>query len=547
MSAFAVRQLAPEFGPETPIDDQLGDKLAARDHLHVITVRGTVMGRGAGFTLSATAREALSGKVVFSRAIDATTLADVVPAMTQLASGFREALGEHLDAAERTRIALSANLEADHEYAVGVASDDAASVAHLRRALELDPDFPRARSYLATSYGNLGLESEAAKQIQLAVKQMDRLAERDRLKLLGDYYLNVTEDYDRAIDAYEQVLAKWPRNQGALDNVANAYAGRGDSKAALTAGLRAVKVFPRDVAARGNLGVYKILAGDYDGAIAEMKQVNIDLPHPPHTTNQYIALAALLSGHQAEAEPALAACTKADGSTGIGLQADVAIAQGRLAEARRLLATGIAADLAAHNQDGAEIKQVLVAETALRQGDRPAARTAALAVRGEGRQRFYAALVLAELGEDRAALTTAHDLAAEVAPSHRAFGRLIEAEVARAHRKPTDAVVAAQDALHISSSVFGRFLLARALLDAKRYAEAYTELQAVLARRQEAAFDLNDIPSFRYVPPFTYYLAQAQSGLGNADAAKTYAAFLAMMRDPDANDPLVADARKHVK
>jgi len=37
-----------------------------------------------------------------------------------------------------------------------------------------------------------------------------------------------------------------------------------------------------------------------------------------------------------------------------------------------------------------------------------------------------------------------------------------------------------------------------------------------------------------------------QEGLGSPDAPKSYAAFLAMLHDPDADDPLVVDARKHV-
>jgi hypothetical protein len=43
---------------------------------------------------------------------------------------------------------------------------------------------------------------------------------------------------------------------------------------------------------------------------------------------------------------------------------------------------------------------------------------------------------------------------------------------------------------------------------------------------------------------FAYYLARAQQGLGSPDATKSYQAFLAMLHEPDADNPPVADARR---
>jgi hypothetical protein len=105
-------------------------------------------------------------------------------------------------------------------------------------------------------------------------------------------------------------------------------------------------------------------------------------------------------------------------------------------------------------------------------------------------------------------------------------------------------MVAIQDSLRLGDAPLGHYLLARAALDAQLYAEAYSELQACIGRRGEASFDIDDVPTIRYVPAFTYYLAKAQEGLGSADAKKSYAAFLGMMHDPDPADPLVADAHK---
>jgi hypothetical protein len=90
-------------------------------------------------------------------------------------------------------------------------------------------------------------------------------------------------------------------------------------------------------------------------------------------------------------------------------------------------------------------------------------------------------------------------------------------------------------------------LLARAALDAQRFGEANDELRTCVARRGELAVGIDDVPTLRQVPPLTFYLARAQEGLGNREASATYAAFLAMLHDPDPADPLVIEARRHVR
>jgi hypothetical protein len=127
------------------------------------------------------------------------------------------------------------------------------------------------------------------------------------------------------------------------------------------------------------------------------------------------------------------------------------------------------------------------------------------------------------------------------------MAKLIEGESLRVHGKPVDAIIRLQEALALVDSPTGHFLLGRAELDAKRYAEAYSELKRCIARSGQTANGVDDNTGLRYVPPYTYYLAKAQEGLGSPDAAKSYAAFLAMLHDPDASEPLVADARKHVQ
>jgi len=97
------------------------------------------------------------------------------------------------------------------------------------------------------------------------------------------------------------------------------------------------------------------------------------------------------------------------------------------------------------------------------------------------------------------------------------------------------------DALRLDNDALAHLLLARAALDAKHFADAYSELQTCLARRGDLAG-----MGLRYDALVLYELAKAREGLGTADTEAAYRAFLDRMHDPDTDDPLVVDARKHV-
>jgi hypothetical protein len=57
---------------------------------------------------------------------------------------------------------------------------------------------------------------------------------------------------------------------------------------------------------------------------------------------------------------------------------------------------------------------------------------------------------------------------------------------------------------------------------------------------------LDDVPSARYLPPVTYYLARVQEGLGSAVAPASYETFLSVKKAAEPFDPLVADARRRL-
>jgi hypothetical protein len=550
LEPVTVQKLATSVGAESAHDPHLAAKVAARDGVRVMTIEGTVTANGAGFDVAFVVTDS-NGKKLFTQSRHAANLGDVVVAASGLADDLRTALGEQLSEHEREQLAVSSSLEADHELAMGRQllqfGDIPGSVSHLTRAVGIDPEFPLGHLYLALALENARRPVDAQGQYRLLLGSLDRMGDRDRLKVLGDYHRAVTEELDRAVSSYEQLLATWPDDLAAATNLALAHQLLGQLAKAVEIGDRVAKEYPWDPAVRANAAVFRLAAGDFNGAIEEVHREEIDLPRPLPIIYQYLEIASLFLSKRPDAIAALDKFAKLDPALALPARADLALAEGRLRDAAALLDRGIADDVAQHNDDALEIKREMLAELKLRRGDKAGARTAAAQVTKQPLRRLQAALVSVAAGDDVRARAVAADFAKELAPSRRAMAKLIEAELLRIHGKPAEAVVALQDALRLTDSPLGHYLLARAALDAKAYPEAYSEPKTCLSRAPEAAFDIEDIPTYRNVPPFTYYLAKAQEALGSKDAKATYQAFVAIVKDADADDPLAADAKAHAQ
>jgi len=79
------------------------------------------------------------------------------------------------------------------------------------KAIEIDPEFAMAYYGLAWCYWTMKYNAEARKYFLLAMKFMDRISERERLRIQGDYYVQ-SEIYDKAIEVYKKLLELYPED-----------------------------------------------------------------------------------------------------------------------------------------------------------------------------------------------------------------------------------------------------------------------------------------------------------------------------------------------
>lgn len=97
------------------------------------------------------------------------------------------------------------------------------SIQLMKTAIAIDPKFAMAYKGLASSYANLGYDSEQRKNLKIALELVDRVSDRERYLIEGDYYWLSEETLDKAIKAYNKLLELYPDDSTANINLAIIY------------------------------------------------------------------------------------------------------------------------------------------------------------------------------------------------------------------------------------------------------------------------------------------------------------------------------------
>ena len=90
------------------------------------------------------------------------------------------------------------------------------SIESLGKAIAQDPGFAMAYRKIAHAYGNSGKPNESKKYLQKAMELAERLTEKEKLLIQGDYFGYTEVDYNKAIDAYEKLIELYPESDEAI-------------------------------------------------------------------------------------------------------------------------------------------------------------------------------------------------------------------------------------------------------------------------------------------------------------------------------------------
>ena len=82
----------------------------------------------------------------------------------------------------------------------------------MEKAVALDPDFAMAWRSMAVNYGNMEYYNEQIQSMKKAMELLDRVSERERLLITGQYYNLREKTWPQAIEAYQQALRLYPND-----------------------------------------------------------------------------------------------------------------------------------------------------------------------------------------------------------------------------------------------------------------------------------------------------------------------------------------------
>ena len=542
------------------------DERVTKDVAHEICLRegvkamltGSISSLGSHYVITLEAVNAQTGDSLDREQVEAESKEQVLKSLDKAASSLREKLGESIGSVQKFATPLEAattsSLDALKEYSLGQAAhsrfDDDAAIPHLKRAVEIDPNFAMAWAVLGVAYNNNTDTRKAAECLQKAFDLKDRTSEREKFYISGHYYDTLKRQADQATQILEQWKQTYPRDDVPRDNLALLYSSHGQPEKALANASEALQHDPKDPFAYQNLASAYLSLNRYDEAKAVAEQA-ISQKVDPWSIHIVLADLAFIRGD------ADALRLQVEHSAGrpeepiiVLIQSDSECAQGKIKQAQQDYARAFLASQSRGYKDfGASVLES-EADCDAEVGFLPEARqqvAAALAGSGDSDSRAAAAYVLARVGDDAHAQKLADDLAKE-SPDDTLLNHvslpLVRAVLSLEHNQPPQAIAQTESAVPYElggvprgSGYFPNYVRGEAFLRSHDGGEAAAEYQKILDHRG--------------VNPSTVLYSLAHLGLGRAyalqgDTAKAKAAyqdFFAAWKDADPDVPILKTAR----
>jgi len=539
--------------PHDHVLDDATAKLAAQRKAIAVIVRGAIEKTNHAYKIRIEMYDAATGKTLASGAATGATPDAALAEVPVLAAKLRIALGDTKNEqalVTAMRAATPRTAVAAHELSLANEASKQGDLklarAHAESALAQDPDLGLAHVAIAIAAYNSSDHQSAQDIFRRAMSHVGHMTDHERRKLMSTYYA-IIGNVDKAIEEMTATVDTYPFDEATISNLAVSYSYKRDWTKALAMSQRAVELAgPGAAPPIGNHAVFLLYSGDVAGAI-ETARVGFEKFPAFERFAAVRAMAELVLGKPDEARRDWSAMKNNAGESGRGL-ADLALYEGKLADAQQILVPAIAADKAARNVSGMALGLAMLAEAQLLAGKASAARrtleTAAAASKEVAIQ-FHVARLYTVLGDEKAVIAIQRKLASDIGLEPRLTAAMLAAEL-ELHRKHAQAAVLRfEEAKTLLDTWYVHYGLLRAYLAAGAYPEAFSESEICLRRRGEAAaIFVDESPTYRMMAPVYYYRGRALEGMRSPAAVDAYKQFLDIKSK--GSDPLVADARKRL-
>jgi eukaryotic-like serine/threonine-protein kinase len=521
---------------------------------------GSIAQIGSHYSLVLNVVNCSTGDLIASVQTEIDDKNHVLGGLGQLGTQMRQKLGESLTTIQKYDKPLeqvtTSSLEALKSYTQGFkAQDSATRITYFKRAVELDPNFATAWLGLGLAYSNLGETGISNEYFAKAYSLRDRVSDRERFRIEGDYYLFVTGDTEKAHQTYEQWAQAYPRDFIAYTDLGLIYMGLAQWDKAVATTLEAKRLNPDDQVASSNLVDGYAFANRLDEAKSayeeaiRQKTENADL----HRGRYGVAF---LEGDTADMGWQVAMEVGKPDSEDMLLSAasDTEGYYGRLAKARELSRKAVTAAERDNRKETAALWQVNAALREAEFGNRDQARetaSAAMALAPIHDVQIIGTLTLARAGDAARAEALAADLSKRFPEDtylHHYWLPSIRASNAISRKNPDDAIRLLEDAskyelgqslpqIEVGGLLYPVYVRGEAYLAAGRGSDAAREFQKLVDNRSV----VQNCPLG----------ALAHLGVGRAyalqgDAAKArvaYQDFFALWKDADSDIPILVAAK----
>ena len=390
------------------ITEDVGRELCLRTGSTAL-LGGTISSLGSHYLIELNAVACSTGDTLAKEQGEANRKEDVLKALSRASSSLRTKLGESLPSVQKFNVPIEAttsSLEALKSYSMGIVvgreKGEAPSIPFLKRAIELDPNFPMAYAGLGIVYSNLLQRSLAVEYATKAYQLRDRVSEREKLRISANYFL-ATGEVDKEAQTYELWIANYPRDSVPHGDLGADYVNIGQYDEALAEFQETLRLAPDNVSNYATLGSTYLILNRLDKAGATFDQA---LAHQLDSgfLRQYMYLLAFLRGNAAQMEQqvAWAGGKPGDEDVLLSMQSDTEAYYGRLSKARDFSRRAADSAIRAYSKETAALWQLNAALREAELGNTALAEqgiTAALALSQARDVKLFAALTAGRSGD----------------------------------------------------------------------------------------------------------------------------------------------------
>jgi eukaryotic-like serine/threonine-protein kinase len=547
---LVLMQRSPEHG----VTSALAREIAQREQLKAL-VAGSIASLGRHYVLALEAVNAESGDAVAREQVEVNSKEEVLSAMGSAVSRLRRKLGESLGSIQRYDVPLpqatTPSLEALQAYAraldEGRINPRLESIAHLKRALELDPHFALAMALLSGVYANTGQTALAPEWSRKAFDLRDRVTERERYFISWRYYRDATQAFDRGLDLARSWTAAYPREAFAFNSLGWSSWSLGQYQQAIGPLRESIRLDTRFIPPVSNLIATLTALNQFEAArkvLEESRAIGID--HIAIRKEAYL-LALVENDAAAMTRELDAALATPEGAMASNWLPRTSAFVGRFAKAHEQFRRSIAAASEANLAETSGLFSAQDAEAHALAGQCSDARNeAAAAIRVSGDHATLAsagrALAWCGAAADASNLLTdlTHRFPDAILTTHL-VQPIIAAALAVKSARPADALKLLEPVRRFDHSpvaeLWPPYLRGDALQRLGRHAEAAEEFRSIVDHRGE-------MPDSPLYPLAHLGLARALASTGDrAGARQAYLKLLTIWKDADPDLKSVKEAR----